>query len=208
MDQKIEPTVYVVDDDEAVRESLRALFQSVHIPVAAFASAKEFLDAVEGPGIGCLIVDLRMPGLSGLELQDRLAERQIHLPVIMITGHGDVTSAVRAMKAGAKDFIEKPFNEQLLLERVRACLEESAREKQIVNGFQAIKTRFNRLTQREQEILALVAQGTSSKIIARQLGISPKTVDVHRSRLMVKLGVKSLSELIRLAVQLEQHSTH
>ena len=205
MVQGIEPTVYVVDDDEAVRESLRALFQSVGMRVKTFASAGEFLDASGLPRIGCLLLDVRMPELSGLELQVQLASHQSYLPVIMITGYGDVTTAVRAMKAGARDFIEKPFNEQLLLERVQACLEESVFAQQTLDRLRKRRTQVDQLTPREREVLTLTAQGKPSKVIARELGISAKTVDVHRSRLMEKLEVRSLAELIRLVVELERY---
>lgn len=205
MTQTTEPTVYVIDDDEAVRDSLRALFQSVNVQVKTFTSAIEFLESADEPRVGCLLVDIRMPGLSGLELQAQLAERMPHLPVILITGHGDVPSAVRAMKAGAKDFIEKPFNEQALLERVQICLSESNSTQQEINELRHVQARINQLTRREREVLALMVRGKSSKIIARELNISPKTVDVHRSRLMEKVGAKSLAELIRLVIELERH---
>ncbi len=200
----IQPTVYIVDDDDAVRESLKALFQSVGMVVETFASAGEFLASLEGPCVGCLLVDVRMPGLSGLELQAKLTERQVALPVIVITGHGNVEMAVRAMKAGAKDFIEKPFNEQLLLERVQACLDESQLAQRELDRLRSVKLRLEQLTTREREVLAFLVQGKPSKLIASELGISPKTVDVHRARVMEKIGIKSLAELIRLVVRLEQ----
>lgn len=200
----IQPTVYIVDDDDAVRESLKALFQSVGMVVETFASAGEFLASLEGPCVGCLLVDVRMPGLSGLELQAKLTERQVALPVIVITGHGNVEMAVRAMKAGAKDFIEKPFNEQLLLERVQACLDESQLAQRELDRLRSVKLRLEQLTTREREVLDFLVQGKPSKLIASELGISPKTVDVHRARVMEKIGIKSLAELIRLVVRLEQ----
>jgi FixJ family two-component response regulator len=199
----IQPTVYIVDDDDAVRESLKALFQSVGMVVETFASAGEFLASLEGPCVGCLLVDVRMPGLSGLELQAKLTERQVALPVIVITGHGNVEMAVRAMKAGAKDFIEKPFNEQLLLERVQACLDESQLAQRELDRLRSVKLRLEQLTTREREVLDFLVQGKPSKLIASELGISPKTVDVHRARVMEKIGIKSLAELIRLVVRLE-----
>jgi FixJ family two-component response regulator len=200
----IQPIVYIVDDDDAVRESLKALFQSVGMVVETFASAGEFLASLDGPRVGCLLVDVRMPGLSGLELQAKLTERQVNLPVIVITGHGNVEMVVRAMKAGAKDFIEKPFNEQLLLERVQTCLDESQLAQQELDRLRIVKVRLGQLTTREREVLDFLVQGKPSKLIASKLGISPKTVDVHRSRVMEKIGVKSLAELIRLVVRLEQ----
>jgi FixJ family two-component response regulator len=204
MSQALQPTVYVVDDDEAVRESLRALFESVGLAVETFASAGEFLASAERPGVGCLLVDVRMPGLSGLELLEKLKELQVNLPAIVITGHGDVATAVRAMKAGAKDFIEKPFNAQLLLERVQACLDESRLVQRELDKLRAAKVRLEQLTPREREVLVLMVQGKPSKIIAWELSISTKTADVHRANVMDKMGVKSLAELIRLIIKLEQ----
>ncbi|MFO1431572.1 MAG: response regulator transcription factor [Candidatus Competibacteraceae bacterium] len=211
MPELTQATVYVVDDDEAILESLGALFSSVGMKVGTFASAQAFLDFLDkqsAPCIGCLLVDVRMPGLSGLELQAQLAQRQPHLPVIVITGHGDIAMAVRAMKAGAKDFIEKPFNEQMLLEQVQACLAENWRTQQELDELQATQARLNQLTQRERSVLALLMQGKPSKVIADDLGISPKTVDVHRSNIMDKVGVRSLAELIRRVVKLEKSHLH
>jgi two-component system response regulator FixJ len=204
MSQALQPTVYVVDDDEAVRESLRALFQSVGLAVETFASAGEFLASVERPGVGCLLVDVRMPGLSGLELLEKLKELQVNLPAIVITGHSDVATAVRAMKAGAKDFIEKPFNAQLLLERVQACLDESRLAQQELDKLRAAKARLEQLTPREREVLVLMVQGKPSKIIASELGIRLKTVSLHRTNAINKMRMESLEELMRLIIQLEQ----
>jgi two-component system response regulator FixJ len=204
MSQALQPTVYVVDDDEAVRESLRALFQSVGLAVETFASAGEFLASVERPGVGCLLVDVRMPGLSGLELLEKLKELQVNLPAIVITGHSDVATAVRAMKAGAKDFIEKPFNAQLLLERVQACLDESRLAQQELDKLRAAKARLEQLTPREREVLVLMVQGKPSKIIAWELSIRLKTVSLHRTNAINKMRMESLEELMRLIIQLEQ----
>jgi FixJ family two-component response regulator len=204
MSQALQPAVYVVDDDEAVRESLRALFESVGLAVETFASAGEFLASAERPGVGCLLVDVRMPGLSGLELLEKLKELQVNLPAIVITGHGDVATAVRAMKAGAKDFIEKPFNAQLLLERVQACLDESRLVQQDLDKLRAAKVRLEQLTPREREVLVLMVQGKPSKIIASELGIRLKTVSLHRTNAINKMRMESLEELMRLIIQLEQ----
>jgi two-component system response regulator FixJ len=200
----VQATVYVVDDDEAVRESLRALFQSVGVAVETFVSAATFLASLNGWQFGCLVVDVRMPGLSGLELQKLLVERRVSLPVIVITGYGDVEMAVRAMKAGARDFIEKPFNDQQILEQVRACLEESRTRRQEDERLDTVKARLASLTPREREVLVLMVGGKPAKFIAAELGISPKTVDVHRSHVISKMGVGSLAELIRLMLHLEQ----
>jgi FixJ family two-component response regulator len=204
MSQALQPTVYVVDDDEAVRESLRALFESVGLAVETFASAGEFLASAERPDVGCLLVDVRMPGFSGLELLEKLKEMQVNLPAIVITGHGDVATAVRAMKAGAKDFIEKPFNAQLLLERVQACLDESRLTQRELDKLRAAKVRLEQLTPREREVLVLMVQGKPSKIIASDLGIRLKTVSLHRTNAINKMRMESLEELIRLIIQLEQ----
>lgn len=211
MPEVTQATVYVVDDDEAILESLGALFSSVGMKVGTFGSAQAFLDFLDKqnvPCIGCLLVDVRMPGLSGLELQAQLAQRQPHLPIIVITGHGDIAMAVRAMKAGAKDFIEKPFNEQTLLEQVQACLAENWRTQQELDELQSTQARLSQLTQRERSVLNLLMQGKPSKVIADDLGISPKTVDVHRSNIMDKVGVRSLAELIRRVVKLERSHLH
>jgi FixJ family two-component response regulator len=211
MHEVTQTTVYVVDDDKAILESLSALFSSVRMKVGTFTSAQaflEFLDKQNAPCLGCLLVDVRMPGLSGLELQAQLTQRQLHLPVIVITGHGDIAMAVRAMKAGAKDFIEKPFNEQMLLEQVQACLAENWRTQQELDELQSTQARLDQLTQRERSVLNLLMQGKPSKVIADELGISPKTVDVHRSNIMDKVGVRSLAELIRRVVKLEKSNLH
>jgi two-component system response regulator FixJ len=159
---------------------------------------------LNGWQFGCLVVDVRMPGLSGLELQKLLVERRVSLPVIVITGYGDVEMAVRAMKAGARDFIEKPFNDQQILEQVRACLEESRTRRQEDERLDTVKARLASLTPREREVLVLMVGGKPAKFIAAELGISPKTVDVHRSHVISKMGVGSLAELIRLMLHLEQ----
>jgi FixJ family two-component response regulator len=193
-----EPAVFIVDDDAAVRESLRALLGSVDVRAHAFASAEEFLAVVDQVRRGCLLIDVRMPGMSGLELQRTLQERGIDLPVILITGHGDVPMAVRAMKAGAVDFIEKPFNEQELLERVQGCLKADAELQQVRAAREDAFDRIGQLTQRELEVMELLVVGKPSKLIASALGISEKTVDVHRFNVMRKTGMRSVAELVQL----------
>jgi two-component system, LuxR family, response regulator FixJ len=192
------PVVYVVDDDDAVRAALCALLESVHLPAQDFKSAEDFLQAADPGMSGCLLLDVRMPGMSGLELQRILKERGFGLPVIIITGHGDVPSAVRAMKSGATDFVEKPFNEQDLLDRIHASLEQDAEAFSRRRERQAAAQRFGKLTPREREVLELLANGQASKRIAATLGISERTVDVHRFNIMRKSGVRSLAELIQL----------
>jgi FixJ family two-component response regulator len=192
------PTVYIIDDDDAVREALGALLGSVHLRHQGFPSAEAFL-AVAKPGIrGCLLLDVRMPGMSGLELQRVLRERDVALQVIIITGHGDVPMAVRALKSGAADFIEKPFNEQDLLDRVQRCLKEDHElwhSRQVLDEAAA---RFESLTPREQAVMELIAAGNHTKKIAAQLDIQDRTVDVHRFNIMRKVGVRTLAELLHL----------
>jgi len=198
MTQVDPPTVYIVDDDLGVRSSLRALFRSVGVASTAYASPQEFLAEVGPGGTGCLLLDVRMPGMSGLELQRVLTEAGVRLPVIFITGHGDVPMAVAAMRAGAVDFVEKPFNEQQLLERVAGCLKMSVEAEQAERPRAEARARLGQLTVREREILDHLVEGKPSKRIAATLGISEKTVDVHRSNIMRKTGARSIAELVRL----------
>ena len=191
------PTVFVVDDDEAVRESLHFLISSVDLKVQTFASASDFLDNYE-PGLaGCLVVDVRMPGMSGLELQRQLTDRRINLPVIIITGHGDVDMAVRAMKSGAFDFIQKPFNDQVLLDLIQAALDKNARAAEADAERASIADKLGQLTEREREVLNGIVDGSSNKDIAAHLKLSEKTIEFHRSKVMRKMSVSSLAELTR-----------
>lgn len=195
-----EATVYVIDDDTSVRSSLRWLIESVQLSVREFSTANEFLHSWRGNGTGCIILDVRMPGMSGLDLQDILAQRGVHLPVIIVTGHADVSMAVRAFKSGAFDFIEKPFNDQHLIDRIQQAIEK-CRSKQIeVLRTQEALQRLATLSRREKQVLDLVIAGNSNKQIARELEISIKTVESHRSNLMSKMQVNSVSELVRLAL--------
>jgi FixJ family two-component response regulator len=193
-------TVFVVDDDRAVRESLALLVQSVGLEVETFAGAGEFLDAYRPDRRGCLITDIRMPGMSGLELQERLTEDGYHIPVIVLTGFGDVPAAVRALKGGAVDFVEKPFNPQALLDLVQQALvrdtelrEQAAREADLAE-------RMALLTPREGEIMALVVAGKANKVIAIDLSISERTVELHRGRIMKKMQARSVAELMRIVL--------
>jgi len=195
-------TVFVVDDDSAVRESLRWLIESVGLKVKTFSTAREFLDAYDPNQPGCLVLDIRMPGMSGLELQDRLAEKSIHLPVIIITGYGDVPVAVRAMKNGAIDFIEKPFSDQVLLERIQLAIEQDSAYRRITERRQDIENRLAVLTPREREVMYLVVEGKPSREIAKELGLSTRTVEVHRTHLMDKTKVRSVAELARMVTLL------
>ncbi|RRQ22346.1 response regulator transcription factor [Thiohalobacter thiocyanaticus] len=198
--------VYVVDDDPAMRDSLELLLRSEGYEVEAHASGASFLCQV-GPAMsGCLVTDLRIPGLSGLALQKEMQQRGIRLPVIFITGHGDVSSAVQAMKHGAIDFIEKPFSNETLLRRVADCIRRAHHQRQRDKHRDRLQQGLARLTPREREVMDYVTQGHSSKAIARQLGISPKTVDIHRARVLDKLGATSVANLIHLTAHLSRSS--
>ena len=195
-----DPTVFVVDDDQTVRGSLQWLLESLKLNVQTYASAHEFLSVYDPSQPGCLVLDVRMPEFSGLQLQEVLAKRQIRIPVILITGHGDISMAVRAMKAGAVDFIEKPFNDQVLLERIQQCLATDTRQRREAAEREKIIERLDSLTPREAEVLESVIGGKANKEIAADLDISVKTVEVHRSRLMDKMAVSSVAELTALCV--------
>lgn len=193
-------SVYVVDDDEAVRDSLKALFESSGFAVAAFASAEEALDRCRDAGNGCLVVDVRMPGMTGIELQEKLREREIDLPVIVVTGHGDVPLAVRAMKGGAVDFIEKPFSDDRILKAVEQALASRPTGGAERDRESDAKALVDKLTTREREVLEFLASGYANKRIAAALNISPRTVEIHRSRVIEKLNAPSMSHLVRLAL--------
>jgi FixJ family two-component response regulator len=198
-----EQIIYLVDDDEALRDSLVWLLESQGFKVAAFASAEDFLKAWRPEFSGCLLLDVRMPGISGLELHERLKAQYCTLPIIFITGHGDVPMAVAALKKGAVDFIEKPFNDTQLLRLVSQCLtkelESRARRRQDAE----VSRRLDQLTQREREVLDLIIIGKLNKQIADVLGISIKTVEVHRARVMEKMGAQSLAELVQNVMAIE-----
>ena len=196
---KDKPIVYVVDDDSAVRDSLRMLLKSVGLDCQTFESATAFLDGFEVGHHACLVADIRMPGMSGLDLQTELNRRQVHLPLVFITGHGDVPMAVDAMKAGALDFIEKPFRDQDLLDRINQALAEDQDWRQKGEQTQAILQRIETLTPREKEVMNRVVRGDANKVIAFDLGVSQRTVEIHRARVMQKMGVRSLAQLVRMA---------
>ena len=195
-----EPTVFVVDDDRAMRESLSWLLDSVGLRVRSYATAADFLAEHDPAQPGCLVLDVRMPGMSGLDLQAELARRGVELPTIVITGHAEVSMAVRAVKAGAIDFIEKPFSDQLLLDRVRQALEIDLEAREVRRRREDARRRLATLTTREREVLNLVVAGKANKEIASALGVSPKTVEVHRAHVMSKMCVDSLAELIRVTL--------
>ncbi len=191
------PIIYIVDDNDDIRETLELLFESVDLGAKSFASAGEFLDAYPMGQPGCLIADVRMPGMSGLELQEEMAKLSIDLPVIIITGYGDVEMAVNAMKAGAADFIEKPYKEQELLDRVHKAISQNAEKQQESNEEQKAREGLAQLTPRERQVLDFVVDGEPNKRIAYHLELSEKTVEFHRSNIMKKLEAKSLAELVR-----------
>ena len=192
--------VYVVDDDEAVRDSLSALLEACGYKVHAFGLAQTFLDVAPSLAPGCLIADIRMPEMDGLELQQRLHERSLSFPTIVVTGHGDVPLAVRAMKAGALDFIEKPFSSQAILDSVAAALARLQPEDERDPAAAAAAAKVELLSAREREVLQGLLAGLPNKSIAYDLAISPRTVEIHRARVMDKMGARSLSELVRLAL--------
>ncbi len=197
------PCVFIVDDDEQVRSALTLLMESVGLKAESFASASDYLQQFDAAKSGCLILDVRMPGISGLDLQARLSAETIHPPIIIITGHGDVPMAVRAVTAGAVDFIEKPFNNQSMLDNVHRALELDAKQRGESSRLQDIEKRYNDLTPREKEVLLCVIEGKRNKIIAADMHISQSTVEAHRSKVMDKMLADSLSDLMRMALLLK-----
>ncbi len=198
------PTVFVVDDDEAMRSSLKWLIESVGLPVECHASAESFINSYYPGRSGCLLLDVRMPGMSGLELQEYLHNHEITIPVIIITGHGDVPMSVRAMKAGATDFIEKPFNDELLLDSIRNALLLDGSQRDQQAELAELAGRLALLTPREHEVMDMVTQGKSNKEIARALDVSAKTVEAHRAKVMEKMQAKSLAVLVRMSISAQR----
>jgi FixJ family two-component response regulator len=198
-------TVFVVDDDDAVRTSLRLLLKSVGLPVETFASAQEFLDAFDGDRAGCIVLDIRMPGMSGLELQQKLNEIHAIVPIVFITGHGDVPMAVEAMQHGAVDFIQKPFRDQDLIDRINQALEKDRENRAGLRERDTIRLRIGQLTPREREVLDLVTKGKANKVIAGDLDVSQRTVEIHRARVMEKMGASSLAHLVRMVIEADRH---
>ena len=197
-DSEKDSIVYIVDDDQAIRHAMGLLLKSVGLQHEVFTSADEFLETHSGNNNGCLVLDIRMPGLSGLELQQKLIEMDSSLPIIFISGHGDIPMAVEAMQKGAFDFIQKPFRDQELLDRISEALNtarmrEAEREQKL-----DVQDRIDTLTKREHEVLDLVVTGKPNKIIAHELGVSQRTIEIHRARVMEKMRAKSLAELVRM----------
>lgn len=203
---KLTPKIYVVDDDDAVRDSLSALLKSVGLAVETFASPHAFLETYTPELAGCLVLDIRMPGMSGLELQQRLNELQSILPIIFITGHGDVPMAVEAMQEGAVDFVQKPFRDQELLDRINKALEKNSSDYDGLMKEHEIRERIEDLTAREIQVMRAVCDGQANKVIALDLGVSQRTVEIHRARVMDKMGARSVAHLVRLVLQVENAS--
>ncbi len=192
-------TVYIIDDDEAIRESMAMLMRSKALRAEVFSGAQEFLEKCNPESAGCLLVDVRMPKISGLELQQLLSAQGYSLPVIVMTGHGDVALAVQAMKAGAIDFIEKPFDEATLLTSIHLCLQKQINNQNADVEAQKAAQRLAELSPREHDVFKRLAQGLPNKVIASELNISSRTVEAHRAKIMEKLGAKSLADIVRLA---------
>jgi FixJ family two-component response regulator len=199
----LQSIVFVVDDDAAVLDSLRLLLSSAGLATTGFTSAQEFLDQYNPRQPGCLVLDVRMPGMSGLELQQSLNLSGATIPVIFITGHGDVPMAVEAMQHGAFDFLQKPFREHLLIERIQCALEQDRASREELTQLERIRRHLESLTPREREVLDLVTAGKPNKIMAVELGVSQRTVELHRARVMEKMGATSLAQLVRMVMDLE-----
>ena len=197
------PTVFVVDDDDAVRDSLKLLVKSVGLPVITFATAQGFLGAYRPEQPGCLILDIRMPGMSGLELQQQLNLRGAVIPVVFISGHGDIPMAVEAMQHGAFDFLQKPFRDQDLIDRIQKAMEKDAASRDQLRELGRIKQRVDSLTTREREVLGLMTLGKQNKVMAGDLGVSQRTIEIHRARVMEKMEARSLAQLVRMMLDLE-----
>ena len=196
--------VFIVDDDASVRDSLRWLIESVQLQVQCFATAQEFLQGYQNQQTGCVVLDVRMPGLSGLDLQEELRQQGFVLPVIIITGHADVPMAVRAFKSGVFDFIEKPFNDQHLIDRIHQAIDKSRSQKVNIQRWQDARDRLQKLSSRELQVLDCIVSGSSNKTMARELDISVKTIETHRANLMSKMQAGSVSELVRVALLAER----
>jgi two-component system response regulator FixJ len=199
-DQKI----FIVDDDDAVRDSLGLLLKSAGLEAEAFGSGDEFLEAFDPAWEGCILLDIRMPGISGMEVQRRLVDRGCGLPVIFITGHGDIPMAVEAMHLGAHDFIEKPFQDHELLDCIQGALEAQRQQHDALALKQSVQDKFGTLTPREVEVLEAVVQGHANKVIAMDLELSQRTVEIHRARVMEKMQARSLAGLVRLSLLIDR----
>jgi FixJ family two-component response regulator len=198
--------VMVVDDDAGVRNAMRSLLKSVGITSTLFASAQEFLDAYQPSQRGCLVLDIRMPGMSGMELQQQLNIRGAVIPVIFMSGHADIPMAVEAMQHGAFDFLQKPFRDQDLLDRIQRAIVRDTEMRQSLGEHARIKAHLESLTPREREVLDLMTQGKQNKVVGQELGVSPRTIEIHRARVMEKMGAHSVAELVRMMLDLQHNS--
>jgi len=196
----IESTVFIIEDNDNMRKALRYLIESVKLSVQDFVSAKDFLDNYDPECPGCLLTDVRMQGISGLELLEKLTEENIHIPVIITTGHADVSMAVRAMKSGAFDFFEKPVNNQVLIENIQQAIEYDLQQREKRSEHEKLLQRLSDLTAREHEIMIQVIKGNSNKVIARELSISDKTVEAHRAKVMEKMQATHFADLVRIGI--------
>jgi FixJ family two-component response regulator len=194
-----QPIVFVVEDDPSMRAALKSLFQSVDLRVEAFGSASEFLQCDLPDVASCLVLDIRLPGLSGLDFQNELTQAQIRIPIIFVTGHGDIPMTVRAMKAGAVDFLSKPFRDQDMLDAVATAIERDRKTRRETKILADMQSRFETLTPREREVMILVSAGFMNKQIAAEIGLAEITVKIHRGRIMKKMGARSLAELVRMS---------
>jgi FixJ family two-component response regulator len=198
--------VMVVDDDAGVRNAMRSLLKSVGLTSALFASAQEFLDAYQPSQRGCLVLDIRMPGMSGMELQQQLNIRGAVIPVIFMSGHADIPMAVEAMQHGAFDFLQMPFRDQDLLDRIQRAIVRDTEMRQSLGEHARIKAHLESLTPREREVLDLMTQGKQNKVVGQELGVSPRTIEIHRARVMEKMGAHSVAELVRMMLDLQHNS--
>ena len=198
--QPFEPTVFVVDDDDGVRDALRILLESIGIQVATFDSVQTFLDAYDPVMPGCLVLDVRLPRFSGLELQEHLSRQDVNIPIIFVSGHGNVSMAVRTMKAGAVDFLEKPFDDQMLLDSIQRAIELDRQSREDSQWRRKVRERLENLSRREEEVLHYLIRGNPNKVIAHEMNLSTKTVETHRAHIMRKLGVNSMAGLVWIAL--------
>jgi RNA polymerase sigma factor (sigma-70 family) len=203
----MQPTIFVVDDDEGVRNSLRFLLKSVGLSAVTLASATEFLNTYQPDQPGCLVLDVRMPAMSGLELQQQLNLRGAIIPVIFITGHGDIPMAVEAMQHGAFDFLQKPFRDQDLIDRIQRALAADEKNRAALKERDRVRARLDSLTPREREVLDLMMRGKPNKVMAAELGLSQRTVEIHRARVMEKTDASSLAQLVRMVMDAGQASS-
>jgi FixJ family two-component response regulator len=203
MSKSQEPVVHIIDDDEAVRDSLNMLLDSVDIANRQYDSAQAFLNSDFASSSGCIVLDIRMPGMSGMELQEKLNDMGVKLPIIFITGHGDIPMAVEAMKRGAIEFVQKPFREQELLDCINHALQMDSDRRLSDNEIEAVRRRVESLTPREKQVMEMIVEGKANKVIAFDLDLSQRTVEIHRAHVMEKMQTKSLAELVRMVMVAE-----